>query len=288
MIDLSEELATRLIDLSTVTLPEGAMAHAQQLCDVVLTRALLHRDDPLVGMLGAVFDEVTPRRATPSTIGPTDLGAFATSLAAGALVGVSPEAISERLSVVATVAALTTAQLRPTLGLTLLRAIALGAAAGEHLTVALGTGHQARGWDPIGSAGRFAAGVASGVVLGLNAAQLRAAIGFTSTTAGGLSIAGAQLGVLTGALSARDGVEAALLAHEGLIGPPLPLEGRRGLFALVAPEGEPEALLAALGHTWVESSLGSPQRFHEAVATLVNGEVDPLMRLFAAELAAER
>ncbi len=288
MIDLSEELTTRLIDLSTVTLPERAMAHAQQLCDVVLTRALLHRDDPLVGMLGAVFDEVTPRRATPSAIGPTDLGAFATSLAAGALVDVSTEAISERISIVAAVAALTTAQLRPTMGLTLLRAVALGAAAGEHLASALGPDHQERGWDVIGSAGRLAAGVAAGVVLGLNAAQLRAAFGFTSTTAGGLSIAGAQLGMLTGALAARDGVEAALLAHEGLIGPPLPLEGRRGLFALVAPEGDPEALLAAIGHSWVESSAGTPQRFHEAVATLATGEVDPLMRLFAAELAAER
>lgn len=55
---------------------------------------------------------------------------------------------------------------------------------------------------------------------------------------------------LSAAFAAADGIEAALLGDRGFTAPPQPLEGRRGLLALLAPEAEGPELLRDLGTRW--------------------------------------
>ncbi|NLU72238.1 MmgE/PrpD family protein [Streptomyces sp. HNM0575] len=60
-----------------------------------------------------------------------------------------------------------------------------------------------------------------------------------------------EVTALRAALAAADGLEAALLGERGLTAPPHPLEGRRGLLALLSPEAEPRALTDNLGTRWL-------------------------------------
>lgn len=55
---------------------------------------------------------------------------------------------------------------------------------------------------------------------------------------------------LSAAFAAADGIEAALLGGRGFTAPPEPLEGRRGLLALLAPGAEAPELLRDLGTVW--------------------------------------
>jgi 2-methylcitrate dehydratase PrpD len=78
--------------------------------------------------------------------------------------------------------------------------------------------------------------------LGLAAAQVTAVRGASE---------GHDATVLRTALAAVDGIEAALLGERGFTAPQRPIEGRRGVLALLAPEAEAEELLRDLGTRWL-------------------------------------
>jgi MmgE/PrpD N-terminal domain len=89
------------------------------------------------------------------------------------------------------------------------------------------------GWSGGSVAAVIGAGVAAGLLLGLDGPRLRAAIGICATQAAGLRAAeGTDAFPLQVGKAAFNGVEAALLARAGFTAPAEPLEGRRGLFAL--------------------------------------------------------
>jgi 2-methylcitrate dehydratase PrpD len=90
------------------------------------------------------------------------------------------------------------------------------------------------GWSSGTVAAVIGAGVTAGLLLGLTRPQLRAALGICSTQAAGLAAAEGTPAFAVGVgKAAFNGVEAALLARAGFTAPDDPLDGRRGLFALL-------------------------------------------------------
>jgi hypothetical protein len=92
------------------------------------------------------------------------------------------------------------------------------------------------GWSSGTVAAVIGAGVTAGLLLGLTRPQLRAALGICATQAAGLAAAeGTPAFALQVGKAAFNGVEAARLARAGFTAPDDPLDGRRGLFALLGP-----------------------------------------------------
>lgn len=137
-------------------------------------------------------------------------------------------------------------------GALVLDAVVAGTEVAVRIERALGTGHRARGWDARGTCGRVGAAIAAARVLTLQRDAVRDAFGIAATAAGGLrSASGTMAAAAIVAAAAADGIEAALLARAGFTGALLPLEGRRGLAALMTPTFDAAAAVAGLGETFV-------------------------------------
>jgi 2-methylcitrate dehydratase PrpD len=118
-------------------------------------------------------------------------------------------------------------------------AIAVGGQVANRVAAALGAAHTATGWDVRATAGGIGAGAATGHLCGLDQDALRDAIGLCATQAAGLTCsAGTDAEVLQVGKAAANAVEAALLGQCGFTAPAEPLEGRRGLFALMSSGAE--------------------------------------------------
>lgn len=93
-----------------------------------------------------------------------------------------------------------------------------------------------RPWDPRGLVQGIGAATAAAFGLRLDEQQAIHALGIASTQATGTQQAGGTdaAAVLTG-LGAANGLEAAMLAGQSIDGPARPIEGRRGLLALMHP-----------------------------------------------------
>ncbi len=113
-----------------------------------------------------------------------------------------------------------------------------------------------RGFHPTSAAGVFAAAAAAGRLLALDAAQMESALGIAASSSAGLFtfLDGGDVKRLHGGLGAREGLFAALLAAQGLVGPPNALESANGYFHSHAGGDLPDhdysglALLDAGGH----------------------------------------
>lgn len=150
-------------------------------------------------------------------------------------------------------AALAAAQLLDTDGVTLLTGMVAGYEVGIRVASALGPAHY-RMWHTTGTAGCFAAAAAAARVLGLSPAQTASAFGLAGTQAAGLwevlPDAPAAKNLHPGR-AAQSGLLAALLAGHGSDGPVTILEGSRGIFAAMAPEGaDAGSCTKELGGRW--------------------------------------
>lgn len=88
-----------------------------------------------------------------------------------------------------------------------------------------------RGFHPTSVTGVFGAAVAAGLVLGLDEEGLANAVGLAASSAAGLFAfinGGTDVKRLHAGHAAREGLQSALLAKEGVAGPPNVLEGRDG------------------------------------------------------------
>jgi 2-methylcitrate dehydratase MmgE/PrpD-like protein len=127
-------------------------------------------------------------------------------------------------------------------------AAAIGREVADRVAATLGDTHTAAGWYAPATAGTIGAVAAAGRALGLTAEQLRNAIGIGATQAAGL--AGAiqtdanpvQIGK-----AAANAVEAALLGRNGFTSSAQPLEGRRGMFALMSARADVTVMTEGLG-----------------------------------------
>lgn len=134
----------------------------------------------------------------------------------------------------------------------LLAAVAAGVEVALRVGLALMPAALDQGWHMTGIACPAGAAVAAGRLLGLDATQLRSAVGLATTQAGGvLEALGSMAKSLQPGKAGAIGFEAALLAAHGLDGPAAPIEGRRGLLALHAGTTEHAgAALHGLGTRW--------------------------------------
>lgn len=115
-------------------------------------------------------------------------------------------------------------------------AVAIGYRVAERVARDLGPAHTAAGWDVRATAGVIGAGAAAAWLCGLGEDALRDTLGLCATQACGLTgSAGTDAEPLQLGKAAANAVEAALLAGCGFTSSAEPLEGRRGMFAVMAP-----------------------------------------------------
>jgi 2-methylcitrate dehydratase PrpD len=129
-------------------------------------------------------------------------------------------------------------------------ATAVGYEVAERVAEALGPAHTDAGWSVQATAGVIGAGAAAGRLVGLDAVRFRHALGLCATQAAGLAGAGSDVVALQLGKAAGNAVEAALLGACGFTSAAQPLEGRRGLFALMSTAADPAAVSDRLGTGW--------------------------------------
>jgi 2-methylcitrate dehydratase PrpD len=138
-------------------------------------------------------------------------------------------------------------------GPALLDAIIRGYEAEIRIGRAMGPAHY-RQFHPTASCGPFGAAAAAGSLLGFDASRMVWALGNAGTQAGGVWQCRAEP-VMTKQLhtarAAVMGLEAALLAADGLTGPREILEGALGIFAGMAPDAKPQRVLAEPEAAWL-------------------------------------
>lgn len=107
--------------------------------------------------------------------------------------------------------------------------------------------------------GPFGAAIACGLLLGLNKSQLINALGIFGSYSGGLveyTLSGGSVKRIHTGIGARAGLEAALLAKEGLTGPETIIDGKKGMWEIFGRgKAFPERLLDQIGERYILTTL---------------------------------
>ncbi len=146
---------------------------------------------------------------------------------------------------------------RPVSGCELITAVVIGYDVGRRVLEACGgySAHNGAGWHSTATCGVFGAAAASGLILGLNAGQMVAALGIAGSFSGGLWAFihdGSQSKKLHSGRAAEGGLLAARFALQGVTGPTKLFDDVWGGFLKTLATGmaQPEALDADLGTVW--------------------------------------
>ena len=137
-------------------------------------------------------------------------------------------------------------------GRALLRAAVLGYEAGLRVGEAVNPSHY-EFWHPTGTGATFGAAVAAGALLGLDATQMRDALGSAGTQAAGLwefNADGAMSKHLHPGKAAFNGILAADLARQGFTAATRILEGERGFFRATSTGADASRITVGLGSQW--------------------------------------
>jgi len=149
-------------------------------------------------------------------------------------------------------AALAVAEREHSSGRKFLTAVALGYEAALRVGAAVNPSHY-RYWHPTGTAATFGAAAAAGSLLGLNAIEMRNALGSAGTQAAGLwefNADGSMSKHLHPGKAAMNGILSADLAREGFTGAPRILEGERGFFRAMSESHDAGRITDRLGEQW--------------------------------------
>jgi len=149
-------------------------------------------------------------------------------------------------------AVLASAEERRISGLAALAAFVLGAETACRVAISVHPWHYDAGWHITGTAGAFGAAAGAGRVLGLDAAQMVAALGAGGTLAAGVrEVFGSHAKPLHAGHAAARGLEGATWAMAGFTASDDIIGGRRGFWAVHSAAGHSEpALLGDLGRRW--------------------------------------
>ncbi|XBS68456.1 MmgE/PrpD family protein [Acerihabitans sp. KWT182] len=169
-------------------------------------------------------------------------------------------------------------------GKTLLDAYLVGVETVMRLGKLVNPRHYLAGWHATCTLGVVGAATAAGLLLGLNAVQLRHALGFAASMAGGLrSNFGSDAKPMQTGLAAAHGIMAARLAAGGLTSTPGSLLGPGGLvdiFAGTPPAGD--ALIASFGRPFALVEPGVTIKAYPC-CTCSHAAVALLLEIMAAE-----
>lgn len=146
---------------------------------------------------------------------------------------------------------------KPIDGRELITAVVIGYEVGRRVLEACGgySAHNGAGWHSTATCGVFGAAAASARILGLNAGQMRSALGIAGSFSGGLWAFihdGSQSKKLHSGRAAEGGLLAARFAQQGISGPAKLFDDVWGGFlpTLAGETAQPEALDADLGVVW--------------------------------------
>ncbi len=107
--------------------------------------------------------------------------------------------------------------------------------------------------------GPFGSAIACGLLMGLNETELTHALGICGSFSGALmefTLSGGSVKRIYPGLGARHGLEAAILAKEGLTAPATIIEGKKGLWSILGKDlALPERLFEQLGESYLLSSI---------------------------------
>ena len=148
-------------------------------------------------------------------------------------------------------AVLAMAELRRATGPEFLTAFVLGFEIECRIGAAVSPGHYPKGWHITSTCGVFAAAASAGKLLGLGVQPMVWALGTAATQSAGLcECLGWPAKSVSVGNAARNGLWSALLAEKGFAGPPEPLAGSQGFFAVMDEPVDWRALLDGLGEDW--------------------------------------
>lgn len=145
----------------------------------------------------------------------------------------------------------------------------------------IGEAHWARGFHPTGTLGPFGATAAAGRLLDLDADTMNSALGIAGSQSSGLKAFqsdGSLTMIFHAGRSAQNGVEAAVLAQQGFVGPSTVFEDRQGLIDTTANGSALTPLTRDLGKTFeVEQTTFRP--FYGCTLTITSsGATAEIMR----------
>jgi len=145
-------------------------------------------------------------------------------------------------------AALAAAERTSASGRDVLAAFAIGAEVACRIAMSIHPWHYDAGWHITGTVGGFGAAAAAARLLNLSAEETAQALGLAGTHAAGVREAfGTNGKALHAGHAAASGLRAAVLAGGGFTGPTAILEGRRGFWAVLSPNGHDATWVDALG-----------------------------------------
>ena len=143
------------------------------------------------------------------------------------------------------------AEWRGSRGIELLAAHALGYELAARVSNALYPEHYDAGWHMTGTTGALASAAVAIRLIDLTGVTATHCLSIAATQAAGHR---EQFGTMTKPLhagrAAQAGVWAGLLAAAGFTGAPDPLQGRRGMFAVMSSASTPKDLVDGLGERW--------------------------------------
>lgn len=152
------------------------------------------------------------------------------------------------------------ASLRPgTSGADVLTALVAGYETAARVGMTMGAAHLLAGWHPTGTHGALGAAAAAGSVLGLDASQMRNALGCAGSMSAGLMAAQYESMVkrLHAGRAAQSGLYSALLAANGYVGIADLFEADYGGYcATFSPVHDMTPLTADLGTVWQAGLVG--------------------------------
>jgi 2-methylcitrate dehydratase PrpD len=135
-------------------------------------------------------------------------------------------------------------------GRELLTAVVVGYEVMYRLMAAVRPHHRSRGFHSQGIGGPFAAAAAAGKIIGLNEAQMTHALAIAGSHACGpleYDQSGGEVKRIHAGIAAKGGIHSALLAQNGLTGPPTIIEGKRGFANIFADKSDVSVVTRNLG-----------------------------------------
>ncbi|SIM72696.1 MmgE/PrpD family protein [Micromonospora cremea] len=170
---------------------------------------------------------------------------------------------------------------RPLTGEKLIEAFVIGYEANVRVAHLVGHRHYRKGWHTTSTIGGFGAVAATSKLLGLDAAQIRTALGIAGSLASGIQRNfGTETKPLHSGLSARNGVLATQLAAASFTAAPNILDGPRGFTEIYADGGDHQDALDDLGQSWALLAPGATlKKYPCCYAT--HRPIDAVLRLRA-------
>lgn len=157
-------------------------------------------------------------------------------------------------------AVIAAASLRPRArGTDVLTALVAGYETAARVGMTVGAAHLLAGWHPTGTHGALGAAAAAGLVLGLDASEMRNALGCAGSMSAGLMAAqyGSMVKRLHAGRAAQSGLYSALLAAKGYAGIADLFEaGYGGYCSTFSPSHDLSPLTAGLGTVWETRAVG--------------------------------